>query len=88
MWGITFFLLALLSCTPIAKNWDFQLEGKCVGWGSKDPNEFFATWMAHASSNMFLDTAILMLPVPFIGSMRMGGKTRMGLITLFLLGGM
>lgn len=88
LWGITFGLLALFSCTPIAKNWDFTLEGKCVGWGSKDANEFFATWMSHASSNMVLDAFILMLPVPFISNLRMSGKTRTGLMTLFVLGGM
>ncbi|KAF9728830.1 hypothetical protein PMIN04_003472 [Paraphaeosphaeria minitans] len=87
LWGVTFCLLALFSCTPVAKNWDFTLEGKCVGWGSKNANEFFATWMAHASSNMCLDTLILALPVPFISNLRMSGKTRTGLITLFILGG-
>ncbi|KAJ4299100.1 hypothetical protein N0V90_004344 [Kalmusia sp. IMI 367209] len=87
LWGLTFSLLALLSCTPIAKNWDFNLDGKCVGWGSKKADEFFATWMAHASSNMFLDTLILALPVPFLRKLRMSGKTRTGIITLFVLGG-
>ena len=81
-------MLALLSCTPIAKNWEWDLPGKCVGWGSKDADEFFATWMAHASSNMCLDTLILALPVPFLNNLRMSGKTRAGLITLFVMGGM
>ncbi|KAF2439577.1 hypothetical protein P171DRAFT_458070 [Karstenula rhodostoma CBS 690.94] len=87
LWGLTFCLLGIFSCTPVAKNWDFTLEGKCIGWGSKNANEFFATWMAHASSNMCLDTLILALPVPFIRNLRMSGKTRTGLITLFILGG-
>lgn len=86
-WGLSFGMLALLSCTPVAKNWDFDLPGKCVGWGSKNADEFFATWMAHASSNMCLDTLILALPVPFMNNLRMSGKTRAGLITLFVMGG-
>lgn len=88
LWGLTFCLLALFSCTPIAKNWDFTLKGHCVGWGSKNANEFFATWMAHASSNMVLDSVILSLPAFFIRNLRMSGKTRIGLVTLFILGGM
>lgn len=87
MWGITFCTMGLLSCVPIEKNWHFETAGRCVGWGSKNPNEFFATWIAHAVSNMCLDTIILGLPVPFIRGLRMNGKTRTGLIMLFAMGG-
>ena len=88
LWGLTFTLLALFSCTPIAKNWDFKLDGKCVAWGSKDPDVFFASWLAHSCSNMLLDILVLVLPIPFIHQLRMSGKTRVGLITLFSMGGM
>lgn len=86
-WGITFFLLALFSCRPIAKNWNFTLPGTCVAWGSKDPDEFFATWAAHSASNMALDMLVLVLPIPFLKSLRVQGKTRIGLIGLFAVGG-
>jgi hypothetical protein len=86
-WGITFLCLALFSCTPIQKNWNFTLEGKCVAWGSKDSNVFFASWAAHAASNMMLDILVLLLPIPFLGGLRMGGKTRLGFICLFSMGG-
>lgn len=86
IWGLIFFLLALFSCRPIPKNWKPGLEGKCIGWGTKDPNEFFPMFLGHALSNSLLDTMVLLLPVPFITSLRIAGKSRMGLAVLFTLG--
>ncbi|KAF2116991.1 hypothetical protein BDV96DRAFT_490454 [Lophiotrema nucula] len=86
-WGITFFLLALFSCTPIEKNWNWNMPGHCVAWGSKNGNELFASFIAHSSSNMLLDVLILVLPTPFLKSLRARGKTRVGLIALFVMGG-
>jgi hypothetical protein len=88
MWGTAFFFLALFSCKPIAKNWNFKLAGTCVAWGSKNPDEFFATWAAHAATNMIWDILVLALPVPFLKGLRVSGKTRAGLIALFTMGGM
>lgn len=88
MWGFTFTLLALFSCRPIAKNWNTKLPGTCVAWGSKNPDVFFASWIAHASSNMLLDILVLVLPIPFVHQLRFTGKTRIGLIALFTMGGM
>ncbi|PVH98240.1 hypothetical protein DM02DRAFT_615956 [Periconia macrospinosa] len=87
MWGVTFTFLALFSCSPISSFWRFTQAGKCVGWGSKDPNVFFATFVGHAASNMVLDIIVLSLPITFFGHLRMSGKTRFGLITLFGMGG-
>ncbi|KAF2463101.1 uncharacterized protein BDR25DRAFT_298639 [Lindgomyces ingoldianus] len=85
-WGITFFCLALFSCIPIKKNWDFRIPGKCVAWGSKDGDVLFASFAAHSASNMLLDILCLILPVPFLKSLRMKGRTRMGLWGLFTMG--
>jgi hypothetical protein len=87
-WGLIFLLLALFSCSPIEKNWNFSLDGKCVAWGSKDPNVFFASWATHAATNIVLDLLVLLLPIPFLKGLRMGSKTRVGFIGLFTMGGM
>lgn len=87
MWGTAFFLLALFPCQPIAKNWDPTLRGKCIGWGSKIPDKFFGMWAAQAATNMFLDIVVLLLPLPFLGMLRLAGKSRLGLIALFAMGG-
>ncbi|KAF2744768.1 hypothetical protein M011DRAFT_407634 [Sporormia fimetaria CBS 119925] len=86
LWGLTFFLLAIFSCRPIAKNWNFKLAGTCVAWGSKDPNIFFASWAAHAASNMLFDILVFLLPAPFLKSLRLSGKSRVGLTALFSIG--
>lgn len=85
-WGLCFFLLALFPCQPIAKNWKVSLEGKCIGWGTKEPNTFFAMWAAHAVTNMVIDVVVLLLPLPFFGILQITGKSRTGLVALFSMG--
>lgn len=87
MWGITFFILALAPCHPIAKSWRPLLDGKCIGWGTKKPETFFPMWAAHAATNMFLDIVVLLFPLPFLRMLRIAGKSKIGLIALFSLGG-
>lgn len=88
LWGTIFFFLALFACKPIAKNWLWDLPGTCIAWGSKNPDALFATWAAHAASNMSLDFFILILPIPFLKRLRIQGRTRLGLIALFTMGGL
>ena len=91
VWGLTFTLLILLSCVPVQKNWDVTRPGKCVAFGVKgkaNGNELYSSFAAHAGSNMLLDILILVLPIPFLRSLRMGGKTKIGIIALFVMGTM
>lgn len=86
VWGTSFFFLVLFSCRPIAKFWHWTLPGTCVAWGSKDPVVFFPVWATHSATNMLLDILILVLPIPFLRGLRMQGRTRVGLIGLFIVG--
>ncbi|KAG9193742.1 hypothetical protein G6011_03777 [Alternaria panax] len=86
MWGLTFFCLALFPCHPIAKNWRPTLEGTCIGWGSKSPRDFFHMYLGHAVSNCLLDILVLLVPIPFVTTLRIAGKSRAGLFGLFSLG--
>lgn len=86
LWGFAFCMLALFPCQPIDKEWNLQKPGKCIGWGSKDPEVFFPMFAGHSASNMVLDMLVLLLPIPFLGMLRLAGKSRAGLITLFTLG--
>ena len=63
-----------------------NLPGRCIGWGAKDPAEFFPMFLGHSVSNLLLDAMVLLLPVPFITALRIAGKSRAGLIGLFILG--
>jgi hypothetical protein len=86
LWGIAFVLLALFPCTPISKYWNTQLDGTCIGWGSKSPDTFVAMFIGHSASNMVLDMLVLLTPLPFLSMLRIAGKSKKGLITLFSLG--
>ncbi|KAH6629000.1 hypothetical protein C7974DRAFT_433739 [Boeremia exigua] len=86
MWGLSFFFLALFPCQPVRKSWKIMTPGKCVGWGTKDPNKFFNMWASHAASNMFLDIVVLLLPVPFLGILDVRHRCKRSLIALFSLG--
>jgi hypothetical protein len=86
LWGLCFFLLAVFPCTPIDKDWYPSKPGTCIGWGSKHPDEFFAMFAGHSASNMILDLLVLCTPIPFLGMLRIAGKSKAGLITLFTLG--
>ncbi|CAI6331656.1 unnamed protein product [Periconia digitata] len=87
LWGFTFTMLSVFSCSPISSFWRKDMPGKCVGWGSKNTDDFFATFLGHAASNMVLDILVLGLPIPFFRDLRMSGKTKLGLMTLFGMGG-
>ncbi|KAF2848643.1 hypothetical protein T440DRAFT_491055 [Plenodomus tracheiphilus IPT5] len=86
MWGLSFVLLAIFSCNPIAKYWNPTLAGRCLGWGTKNPDDFFAMFLGHSVSNSVLDIMVLALPVPFLSMLRLAGKSRAGLILLYSLG--
>ncbi|KAI4619067.1 hypothetical protein J4E83_006019 [Alternaria metachromatica] len=86
LWGLTFFMLALFPCNPIRKNWNPTLQGTCIGWGSKDPADFFHMFLGHAVSNCLLDILVLLVPLPFVTTLRIAGKSRAGLVGLFSLG--
>jgi hypothetical protein len=88
LWGVAYICLALFSCSPIEKNWNYTMPGHCVGWGTKDPEHFFPSWVAHNATNLALDILILCLPVPFFRQLTMHGKTRLGLVSLFIMGAM
>ncbi|KAF2503359.1 hypothetical protein BU16DRAFT_521943, partial [Lophium mytilinum] len=87
-WGIAFFFTQLCGCTPIKANWDLDIKGaRCVMFGSKEPKELFAAFAGHAASNMLLDILILLLPVPFLSTIRLEGKRKKGIISLLVIGG-
>ncbi|KAH8722778.1 hypothetical protein GQ44DRAFT_621776 [Phaeosphaeriaceae sp. PMI808] len=86
VWGLIFLFLAIFPCKPVSKHWDIMVTGSCFGWGAKDPNVFYPMFAAHSASNMFLDLLVLVVPIPFLGMLRLAGKSKAGLITLFSMG--
>ncbi|OCL07747.1 hypothetical protein AOQ84DRAFT_389317 [Glonium stellatum] len=86
-WGIAFFLISLLGCIPIAKNWDLSItSGHCVMFGSKDPTMLFGAFVSHAASNMFFDILVWILPIPFFKTLKLREKQKKGVVALITLG--
>ncbi|KAJ4394487.1 hypothetical protein N0V93_003705 [Gnomoniopsis smithogilvyi] len=91
-WGIVESLLAWIPSNPISADWDFT--GKPAqrwGYGSRDVEEFTATFFQQSASNMILDVAVLTLPMfskSLWDTVRADEKSRRGLFGLFALGGL
>lgn len=86
VWGVIFTCLAAFACNPIDKNWNWTKPGHCIGWGTKIPTRFFPMYLGHSISNSVLDIMVLLLPLPFLRILRLGGKSKAGLICLYTLG--
>jgi len=86
IWGLTFIMFAAFSCNPVSKFWMPQMRGRCIGWGTKDPDQFFKMFISHSATNSFLDILVLLLPTPFFRVMRLAGKSKAGLTLLYSLG--
>lgn len=51
-------LMGLLLCSPIRKNWDLTVEGKC--------GDQIAAYMAISVISLIVDVAMLIMPLPVI----------------------
>ena len=65
-------------CAPVAKLWKPQLPGECM-----DPRSY---WLSAAGTNIGIDFAVLILPLPAITQLRLPRKQKMCLVLMFLLG--
>lgn len=55
-------------------------------FGSKKPKILFGAFVGHASSNMFFDLLIWILPIPFFKTLSLRGKQKKMVIALTSLG--
>ncbi len=77
-WAITISFLFTFICKPVEKLWIPELEGKCL-------NEV-GVWLANASSTIFSDIVILLLPIPQIWRLHLKKSEKIGLTVVFGLG--
>ncbi|KAI0867199.1 hypothetical protein GGS24DRAFT_411578 [Hypoxylon argillaceum] len=84
-WGIAFFFASLFTCYPINQNW-LSLHG------SPEHNahcyNYIPMYYATAISNVILDVLILLVPIPIVWRLHMPTKRKIGVIGIFLLGGL
>ncbi|KAL6860846.1 GPCR, PTH11-type [Trichoderma novae-zelandiae] len=78
IWVVTITFLFIFICVPVQKLWYPQLPGHCINQ--------VGTWIANASSTIFTDLAILILPMPQIWNLQLRSAEKMGLTFAFGLG--
>ncbi|KAK1966843.1 hypothetical protein LY78DRAFT_577598 [Colletotrichum sublineola] len=78
VWTLSQFLVMFFSCSPIAAFWDKSIPGTCM------PN--FPLWYINAAGNIATDVLIFVLPLPVIGSLKLGSGQKYVLLGIFGLG--
>jgi len=78
LWNISDIIAGLLSCRPIAKNWDFTLPGTC---GSQ-PKFYFSKGVV----NLIADTVIIVPPMPYLYRLRMPMRRKLLAMALLSIG--
>ncbi|PQK15234.1 hypothetical protein BB8028_0005g07480 [Beauveria bassiana] len=77
-WAISISFLFTFICKPIERLWIPEMPGTCV-------NEV-GVWLANASSTIFSDILILILPIPQIWRLHLKRSGKIGLTMVFGLG--
>ncbi|KAI9805659.1 MAG: hypothetical protein M1833_005151 [Piccolia ochrophora] len=73
-------IVRIFACTPISKLWNSSLEGRCVN--------LYYQLLIIGILNIFFDVLILALPVPMVLRLRLSTARKVGLIGVFMLGGL
>ena len=70
----------LLSCRPLAKAWDRTIKhGHCL-----DPA---ANTLIGYTINAVTDLLVLLIPVPLVASLQLGGRQKLALLAILMIGG-
>ncbi|KAH8648540.1 hypothetical protein BX600DRAFT_116200 [Xylariales sp. PMI_506] len=88
LWGAAFSFMAWFPCFPVAGYWDWTLDAKCYGYGSLDPDVFYAIYAASSSMNLVFDVIILAIPVQLYFGEDSSRRTKMGLLAVLFMGGL
>lgn len=77
-WAITITFLFTFICVPVQKLWRPEIPGHCVSE--------LGVWLANASSTIFSDIMILLLPIPQVWKLNLRTPEKVGLTVVFGLG--
>lgn len=78
MWAVAATFLFTFICVPTEKLWNPSLPGHCISE--------MGVWVANASSTIFSDIAILILPIPQVWKLNTRTSEKIGLTFVFGLG--
>ncbi|KID75583.1 uncharacterized protein G6M90_00g046370 [Metarhizium brunneum] len=78
LWAVCVSFLFTFICVPVEKLWRPAVEGRCVSE--------LGVWLANASSTIFSDVVILLLPIPQVWRLQLKTLEKVGLTLVFGLG--
>ena len=79
-WGIAVLLTAIFSCKPIHGFWDLTTPSSCISVRT--------FYIGNSISNLITDIIILSLPVPPVWKMKLSKIRKVGVLGMFLTGGL
>jgi hypothetical protein len=80
-WWLASIVALVLQCTPVRYLWDKTIStGKCSG--------LYERGLAITILNMIFDVVILILPIPIVWQLSLEWAKKIGLASIFLLGGL
>jgi hypothetical protein len=80
VWFVIFVFFSVFQCFPVAKAWNNELEGSCL--------PYLDIFIGLQAANILLDSAVLILPISTVMRLQVTTTKRIGLVTVFGLGGM
>lgn len=72
--------MALMSCIPLQAYWDHSIEGRCIDIELK--------YLVNCIPNTATDVGLLILPIPHLLKLHVNKSQKIGLIAVFMLGGL
>ena len=77
-WYIAITALAVFQCSPVKKQFDYRISGRCLS--------FYGTFIGVTAPNFFIDVILLLLPVPMLWNLKIKKTKKLALTANFLLG--
>ncbi|KAI1332609.1 hypothetical protein F5Y16DRAFT_407312 [Xylariaceae sp. FL0255] len=78
LWLVVILIVTLLLCSPIEKNWNTTVPGRCI-----NPTTL---WLGNGASGLVIDLIILFIPLPVLWGLQMKLSRKLQTTVVFLVG--
>ncbi|OLN85268.1 hypothetical protein CCHL11_04371 [Colletotrichum chlorophyti] len=87
LWGLVYSFLTWVPCIPVYAFWNLSIITETRwAFGSRDPGVFARSFESQVGMNVALDLICFAIPIPLFLKAGLRTKSRMGLISLFIMG--
>lgn len=77
---VCFVFVIIFQCTPVSNAWKLAPQGYCVNFNA-------ATW-SYSGVNVLQDVIVIVLPITQVIALQMSLRKKIGVIMIFVLGGL